>query len=532
VYDFIIIGSGFGGSVSALRLVEKGYRVLLIEKGKKYSHNDFPATNWNLRKYLWLPALRFFGFQKISFNPHASILSGVGFGGGSLVYANTLFHPPDDYFEHNSWKHFANWKQILDPFYRKAARMMGRIPYDRLNPEDILLREVAVEMGRADSFENVQVGIYLNGDKEERDPYFGGLGPMRKPCTECAGCMVGCRENAKNSLDKNYLYFAEKMGLGILTETRAFRIDHADGVYRVKTRSSTSLFGRRIKEFKSRGIVLAGGTLGTLELLLKQKHRYKSLEGLSDSLGSGVLTNSETLCSVSSIPEKMNNGLAITSVMNPDDNTHIEVVKYPDGSNALKIFFWLSARNARNSFFRFLKLIANILAHPWKFLKMAFDMSWSTNLVIFLVMQHIENAMSFKWRKNLFGGRMVIRNKGNKRVPAYIEAGQKVMECYAEKSGGIAQNIILEVIFNRPTTAHILGGCPMSEEISGGVVDPGLRVHGYDNMYIVDGSVIQGNIGVNPSFSILALAEYAMDRIPEKEGNRQVSLEKQLEGIL
>jgi cholesterol oxidase len=227
----------------------------------------------------------------------------------------------------------------------------------------------------------------------------------------------------------------------------------------------------------------------------------------------------------------MNNGLAISSVFNPDDNTHIEVVKYPDGSNALKVFFWLSASAAKYNFHRFLKLLWNMVRRPGKFLKMAFDFSWSTNLVIFLVMQHIENAMSMKWKKNLFRGKMIIDNTGRLKVPAYIEVGQKVMEDYAEKSGGIAQNIILEVLFNRSTTAHILGGCPMSEDRAVGLVDPMLRVHGYENMYVVDGSVIQGNIGVNPSFSILAMAEYAMQNIPEKAGNTRVSLEKQLEEI-
>jgi cholesterol oxidase len=343
--------------------------------------------------------------------------------------------------------------------------------------------------------------------------------------------MVGCRENAKNSLDKNYLYFAERLGAEILAETRAFRIDYQDGLYRVSTRSSTSLF-RRVKVFDSRGLILAGGTLGTLKLLLKQKFKYRSLPGLSDRLGEGVLTNSESLCAVSSIPRKMNNGLAITSVFNPDDNTHIEVVKYPDGSNALKIFFSFSAGGADHNILRFMKLIRNTLARPGKFLKLVLKGKWSTSLVIFLVMQHIENAMALRWKKNLFGGRMFFDNTGKKKVPAYIDIGQKVMENYARKSGGISQNIILEVLFNRPTTAHILGGCTMSADIETGVVDPAFRVHGYPNFFVVDGSVIQGNIGVNPSFTILATAEYAMDKIPEKEGNKRVSLDKQLQQVL
>lgn len=529
MYDFIVIGSGFGGSVAALRLAEKGYSVLVIEKGKRYSPEDFPKTNWNLRKYLWLPPLRFFGFQRLSFRRQASILSGVGVGGGSLVYANTLFHPPDDFFEHPSWKQYADWKKVLQPFYDMAGFMMGRVKYDRMNAEDKLLREVANDMGCAGTFDQVHVGVYLDENGEERDPYFGGLGPKRTPCTECAGCMVGCRENAKNSLDKNYLFFAEKMGAEIRAETRAFKIEYINDQYRVSTRSMTSFLGRKIRTYRSRGLILAGGTLGTMDLLLKQKHKYKTLPALSESLGFSVLTNSETLCSVCCVPEKMNNGLAITSVFNPDDKTHFEVVKYPDGSNALKIFFTLSASGAKYNFLRFLKLVANCLRKPGKYLRMVFHRRWSTNLVIFLVMQHIENAMRMKWKKTLWGGKMLIDNTGKNKVPAYIDIGQKAMEKYAEKSGGIAQNIFLEVLFNRPTTAHILGGCPMGT--TGGVVDPGLRVHGYRNMYILDGSVIQGNIGVNPSYTILAMAEYAMDKIPEKPGNRNIPLSKQLENL-
>jgi cholesterol oxidase len=517
MYDYIVVGSGFGGSVASLRLSEKGYSVLTIEKGKRFNPDDFPKSNWNLRKYLWLPKFGFFGIQKLTFSRKASILSGVGVGGGSLVYANTLFYPPDKFFEHDSWKKYGNWKKLLKPFYETAAFMMGRTLYEKINPEDRYLRDVAKDMNRSDSFESVYVGVYMDDREEERDPYFNGKGPPRKPCIECAGCMVGCRENAKNSLDKNYLYFAEKLGTEILAETRVVRIECNHTQYIVYTRSSTRLYSRKARKFRCKGLILAGGSLGTLELLLKQKYKYKTLAGLSDTLGSSLLTNSETLCAVSRIPEKTNNGLAITSVFNPDENTHVEVVKYPDGSNALKWFFALSSPGNVSNIKRTLRMIYISFRNPRKFLKVIFNINWSTNLVIFLVMQHIENSMRMIWKPGLWGGRIILDNSGFKRVPAYIDIGQQVMEEYARKANGIAQNIILEVMFDRPTTAHILGGCPMSESISDGVVNPELSVHGYPGIHIVDGSVIQGNIGVNPSFSILAMAEYAMNKIPEKK---------------
>lgn len=526
VYDYIIIGSGFGGSVAALRLVEKGYSILVLEKGKRYRSEDFPRTNWNLRKYLWIPSLRCYGFQKLTFYRQASILSGVGVGGGSLVYANTLFMPTDDFFLHKSWVDFRNWKETLLPYYEKAALMMGRIKYEKINYEDKVLHEVACEFNSDHTFDTVYVGINLNDQETAVDPYFNGHGPERNSCTECAGCMVGCRENAKNSLDKNYLYFAEKFGAVILPETYADRIEYNDGYYFVETRSSTSFFSKKKNRFKSQGLILAGGTLGTMELLLKQKYKYKTLQRLSDRLGENVLSNSETLSAVSGIKQKMNNGVAISSVFNPDDNTHVEIVKYPDGSNALKWFFSLSARGTSRSFFRIFRLIGKSFRHPAAFLKTVFNFNWSNGLVIFLVMQHLENSMRFVWKQTLRGGKMVVNNTGSNKVPAYIEIGQKVMETYASKTKGIAQNIILEIMFNRPTTAHILGGCPMSENISDGVIDDRFRVHGYPGMYIIDGSAMQGNPGVNPSYSILAMAEYAVDQIPEKKDHQGITLEQ------
>jgi cholesterol oxidase len=528
VYDYIVIGSGFGGSVASLRLVEKGYKVLTIEQGKRFNPEDFPKSNWNLPRYLWVPPLRFFGFQRLSFYTTASILSGTGVGGGSLVYANTLYTPPDAFFKNDAWASFGDWKNDLLPFYDKASFMLGRTKYTNLHVEDHFLEEVSKDMNAHASFDTVHVAVNLDGEEGEHDPYFGGMGPLRKKCVECGGCMVGCRENAKNTLDRNYLWFAEKMGLEILPETKAEKITFQDGVYQVETIRITSFPLRKKRILRAKGIIVAGGTLGTLELLLKQKYKYHSLPRLSDTLGFALRTNAESLCAVSSAREKMNNGLAITSVFEPDEHTHVEIVKYPDNSNALKWFFGLSTGGVSTSFQRTLKLMQNTIFHPYLFLKTVFNFNWSSNLVIFLVMQNVDNAMRMGWKKTIFGGTMKIFNKGQKRVPAFIPIGQEVMERYARKVNGIPQNILLEVFFNRPTTAHILGGCPMSDSGETGVVDKQLKVHGYPDFYIMDGSVIQGNIGVNPSLTITAMAEYAMNKIPGREGHFPNGLSQKL----
>jgi len=528
VYDYIVIGSGFGGSVASLRLVEKGYRVLTIEQGKRYNPEDFPKTNWNLPKYLWVPSLRFFGFQKLSFYTTASILSGTGVGGGSLVYANTLYIPKDEFFTNPSWAQHNNWKEILKPFYDRASFMLGRKKYKKLNIEDLALEDVSKEMNAHDTFETVFVGVNMDGEEKESDPYFSGMGPLRNRCTECGGCMVGCRENAKNTLDRNYLWFAERLGLEIIPETKAEKITYTDNLYHVETRKITSFLSGKKRLFSARGIIVCAGTLGTLELLLKQKYRYSSLPLISDKLGINLRTNAETLSAVSGAKEKLNNGLAITSVFHPDPQTHVEIVKYPDNSNAMKWFFGLSAEGAATTIGRSWKLIRKSITHPADFLKTVFNFRWSTKLVIFLTMQTVDNAMRMVWKRSLFGGKMKIDNSGQKKVPAYIPVGQEVMERYAKRVNGIAQNILLEVFFDRPTTAHILGGCPMSESAENGVVDKYLRVHGYPDFYIADGSVIQGNIGVNPALTITALSEYAMSMVPAKKGAGITDISKKL----
>lgn len=527
VYDYIVIGSGFGGSVASLRLVEKGYKVLTIEQGKRFNDKDFPKSNWNLPKYLWIPSLRFFGFQRLSFYSTASILSGTGVGGGSLVYANTLYVPSDKFFSNPSWGRFSDWKKVLEPFYDRASFMLGRKKYTRLNAEDLVLEEVSKDMNAHETFDRVHVGVNFGDDVKETDPYFGGIGPLRSICTECGGCMVGCRENAKNTLDKNYLWFAEKMGLIILSETRAEKISYKDGIYQIQTKLITS-FRQKRRTFRSKGIIIAAGTLGTLELLLAQKYNYRTLPLLSDKLGYELRTNAETLCAVSGSREKMNNGLAITSVFRPDPHSHVEIVKYPDNSNSLKWFFGLSADGAATTVGRTWNLFLKTITHPISFLKTVFNLKWSTGLVILLVMQTVDNSMKMVWKRTIAGGKMKIDNTGHKKVPAYIPVANEVMERYAKKVNGIAQNILLEVFFNRPTTAHILGGCPMSELPETGVIDKNLKVHGYPGFYIMDGSVIQGNIGVNPALTITAVAEYAMNLIPPNKGAEPTEISKQL----
>jgi cholesterol oxidase len=516
-YDYIVVGSGFGGSVSSMRLAEKGYSVLTIEKGRRFQSHDFPKTNWNLRKYLWLPQLGFMGFQKLNFFRHALVLSGTGVGGGSLVYGNTLMIPPPEFFNNKQWSDFNEWQNELKPFYDKAAFMLGRTKFEKQNTEDKILQEVAKDLGKEDSFDNVYVAVYFNTDTTPKDPYFNGEGPLRNPCTNCAGCMVGCQENAKNTLDKNYLWFAEKNGAEILSETRVWKIEYLDGEYLVHTKRSAGILPAKNRIFKSRGIVVAGGVQGTLKLLLNQKYIFKTLPNLSDKLGESVRTNSETLCCITLCDQKMNNSIAISSIFKPDDETFIEIVKYPNKSNFLGLLATLATDKRGSNLLRVFHFFKNVLKKPALFFKMTFNRHWSENSVIFLVMQTMDTKMRFVLRKWPLHRTITLQNNGAQKVQAYIPVGQEVMHLYAKKANAHPQNSVTEIFLNMPSTAHILGGVPMSLAPRDGVITPEFKVHGYPGMYILDGSVIQGNLGVNPSFTITALAEYAMNKIPPKQ---------------
>ena len=528
-FDYIVIGSGFGGSVSAMRLAEKGYSVLVIEKGKRWKTSDFPTTNWNVKKYLWVPLLKCFGFQKLTFFKEVFVISGVGVGGGSLVYANTHMLPKEPFYTHKIWSHFKDWKSTLAPYFETAQFMLGSTKFKREYEEDRVLKEVAEDMGYPDSFKPVDgVGVYLGTPGKEVDPYFKGLGPLRSGCTECAGCMVGCRENAKNTLDKNYLYFAENMfGAQVLAETEVSKIEHINGEYLVHTQSSTSWFGKNETVYKSKGLIVSGGVLGTMDLLLKQKYLHKTLPNLSDKLGENILTNSEMLSGVMAADRKLNHGVAISRVFSPDENTNIEICKFPDGSGAMTRLAVMAAGNG-SAPVRTAKMLGNMLLHPIQFLRTLFTTNPAGTGVIFLIMQTLENAMRIKLKRGLFGTSISMVNDSNEPVPTYIPIGQDALYRYAKKVNGVPMNAFSEIMFSLASTAHILGGCPMGRTREEGVVDDFFRVHGYENMYILDGSIMPCNLGVNPSLTITTLSEYAMDHIPAKQGKNTKTLNQRM----
>jgi cholesterol oxidase len=371
--------------------------------------------------------------------------------------------------------------------------------------------------------------VYLGDPTKEVDPYFNGLGPARKGCIECAGCMVGCRHNAKNTLDKNYLWLAEKhFGGKIIAETlvdKIIPIDDGKGGYKIHTRSSTGLFNKMVMEFTTKGVIMSGGVLGTLDLLLKQKYVLKTLPNISDKLGENILTNSEMLSGVVAADRKLNHGLAISSVFNPDDHTHIELCKFPDGSGAMLRLATMAAGDGK-PVVRTAKMVGNVIAHPWDFLRSLFNTNAARNSLVFLIMQALPNSMTMKIRKGLFSWKLSFDNQNHEKVPSYIPIGQEALHRYSKKVKGVAHNAASELLLGLPSTAHILGGCPMGKKIEEGVVDEKFRMHGYPNFFILDGSIVPCNLGVNPSLTITALSEYAMAHIPKKEGTEGKSLEE------
>lgn len=524
-YDYIVIGSGFGGSVSALRLAEKGYKVLVIEKGKWFNNaQDFPKTNWNLRKWLWLPKLGMTGIFQLTFFRHVAVLSGTGVGGGSLVYANTLPIPKSGFFQSGNWKSLNDWETELKPFYELAKKMLGAEKHPYMSRSDKTMLALAEEMGNKNSFEKTEVAVYFGKPNQTvPDPYFGGKGPDRTGCTLCGGCMLGCRYNAKNTLDKNYLYLAQQLGCEIKAETEVEAVVplNADGSagYEVRFKNSLSFspqfFPKRGK-FKTRGIIFSGGVLGTLRLLLKLKKT--SLPRLSDALGKGVRTNSESLIGVTTFDKNVSfsEGIAIGSILNIDENRHIEPVKYSEGAGFWRLFMAPMVRG-NNILSRFGKMIKDFLMHPIANLKVFFVDDWSKRTQILLYMESIESTLRMK-RSRL--GFMKTNIEAGNAPTAFNPIAQSIAYKVEKIINGKAMVMSSETLLGIPTTAHILGGACMGENAEIGVIDKNNHVFNYKNMLICDGSMISANIGVNPSLSITAISERAMSLLPNKSQSK------------
>ena len=516
-FDYIIIGSGFGGSVSALRLSEKGYKVLVIEMGKRLTSKDFPKTNWHLKKWMWIPFLRFFGLFRISFFRHVTVLTGIGVGGGSLVYANTLPVPGKDFFEAESWAKLADWEKELRPFYQTALRMLGASPNPVLQNGDLALKQMAQEIGKPEEFAPTNVSVFFGEpDVLVPDPYFDGAGPERSGCNFCGGCMVGCRYNAKNSLDKNYLYLAEKNGTVIHAEAKVFDVkpmgapDGEQG-YVVSWESSTKLFKAK-GQYTCRGVIFAGGVLGTVKLLLDLKRN--SLPRLSSRIGYDIRTNSESLIGVTSIDKKavFSDGIAIGSELHTDEHSSVEPVRYNAGSG-----FWRLLQSpmvhGSNALIRVLKIIKEVVSHPILNFRVYFVDDWARRTQILLFMQTIDSKLRF--RKGLFGLRSSIESGA--APTAFIPESHKLAKHFGRIINGKPRVLLTETLLGSPTTAHILGGAVMGENEQEGVIDKDHHVFGYQNMFICDGSTITANPGVNPSLTITALTERAMSKISEKQ---------------
>jgi cholesterol oxidase len=528
-YDWIVIGSGFGGSVSALRLAEKGYRVGVIECGRRYRDEDFAESAWNLRRYFWMPRLGLRGIFRMTVFKDVFIVSGSGVGGGSLGYANTLYRARPAFFRDPQWGDLGDWERDLTPHYATAERMLGAATYDGSGPADELLREYGNEIGVGETFKPTRVGAFFGEPGVEvDDPYFGGEGPRRSGCIRCGSCMIGCRHGAKNTLVKNYLWFAEKLGVEVMaertvTDLRPLGAADGSGGYEVTSkRSGAWLTRRQPRTLTAKGVVIAAGPLGTNKLLADCRLRG-TLPRLSDRVGHVVRTNSESIQAVTAPDDQRDfaRSIAITSSIYPDPDTHIEVVTYGHGGDLMsRLFTPMTGPGTRVT--RPLKWIGAMLRHPLKSLRLLWPFGWSRRTVILLVMQTTDSAMRLVAKRRLLSRRVRLQTEQDpeRPNPTYLPAATKATEWLAERIGGMAQSGLTESSLNIPTTAHILGGAVIGADPEHGVVDAGNRVFGYENLLVCDGSAIPANPGVNPSLTITALAEHAMSQMPEKDDTK------------
>ncbi len=524
VYDYVIVGSGFGGSVAAMRLTEKGYSVLVLEKGKRYTEETYAKTNWQFWKYLWMPAIRAHGILQISILKGVMVLHGAGVGGGSLGYSNVLEVPNEETFATPAWHTPISWGEALRPHYETAKKMLGVERNDRFGKADEVLKEIAERRGMGRTFRATDIGVYLGeAGVTVPDPYFGGEGPARTGCNYCGACMVGCRYNAKNTLPKNYLYFAEKNGAKIVAEAEVtdIRPSTFDGeaAYQVTYQSSTRFFKGTPRRVQARGVILSASVLGTMRLLLKL--RETSLPNLSPRLGQMVRTNSEAL--LGSLARKSDvdysEGVCITSIYNHDEATRVEPVRYPDGSSLMRYLAAPLIDTDVSVPIRLLRFLGWIITHPIDFAKAMFLPGWAHNTTILLVMQNTDNRMRLRRGRSgytLFRRGLVADKEPGYEVSAQVAGSHELARDFAARTNGIALGSIGENLLGLPTTAHILGGAPIGRDASEGVVDENFQVHNYSGLYIIDGSIMPANPGVNPSLTITALAEYAMSKVPVK----------------
>ncbi|MEU9377477.1 GMC family oxidoreductase [Streptomyces sp. NPDC048255] len=539
-YDVIVIGSGFGGSVSALRLTEKGYRVGVLEAGRRFTRESLPKNSWDLRNYLWAPALGLYGIQRIHLLGNVMVLAGAGVGGGSLNYANTLYVPPAAFFEDRQWAAITDWREELAPYYDQAKRMLGVRLNPTLTPSDVHLKAAAEKMGVADSFHMAPVGVFFGDGKDGQegagpakvrpgeevpDPYFGGAGPSRKACTECGECMTGCRHGAKNTLNENYLHLAERAGAVIHPMTTVTGLSaHPDGGYRVRTVPTDARRKGRAKVLRARYVVVAAGTYGTQTLLHTMKDQGE-LPHLSDRLGELTRTNSEGLVGAQTDDRRyrkrhgkerradFTRGVAITSSVHPNADTHIEPVRYGKGSNAMGFMTVLQVPYGKH---RVRAWLARNAKHPVQLARSLSNRRWSERTIIGLVMQSLDNSLTTYRKPGGIGKGLLTARQGHGAPnPVQIEEATQAATLLAEEINGFAGSNIGELM-GTPLTAHFLGGCPIGASAAEGVVDPYHRLYGYPGISVVDGAAVSANLGVNPSLTITAQAERAMSYWPNK----------------
>ncbi len=520
--DVAVIGSGFGGSVAAHRLTEKGYSVTVLEKGQRWQPKDFPKSNWNIRKSFWFPAIGCRGIFGMRLLREALVLHGVGVGGGSLVYANTLFEPPETVWDDPQWRGLEDWRRVMPERYETARKMLGVVENPKIGPADEALRRSAARRGREASFKHTPVGIYFGEpDVTVPDPYFGGEGPPRTGCTFCGGCMVGCRPGAKNTLDKNYLYLAEQAGARVVPDTHVTFVEALPGGgYRLHWKRSKGLFSSKRGTLNASRVVFSAGVLGTVPLLMECRERG-GLPNLSKQIGNVVRTNSEALLGVTSKSRKdLSEGIAIAAKVEIDDQTHFECVRFPKGSDVMLLLGTLLT-DGGPGLPRQLKWIGNILRHPIDFLRILKPWGKAETGTVVMAMQTADNHTRLVRKRQWlwpFSRTLTTQPDPNQPgIPSYIPVANEIAREVAADLDAIPQSTLNEVLLDTSTTAHILGGCGIGADADSGVIDSSGRVFGHEGLYVMDGSMISANLGVNPSLTITALSEHVCDRIPVRK---------------